>query len=104
MAGTADFLVLSVAHQTRHGPSVARRSQDIKRSHHYRGGLGDGVVKKRLETVLQDLIRPIRERRAELEKDKGYVLQVLKQGTEKAREVAAKTTAEVKAALGLSHF
>ena len=81
-----------------------KTSLEEMKAHYVRGGLGDGVVKKRLETVLQDLIRPIRERRAELEKDKGYVLQVLKQGTEKAREVAAKTTAEVKAALGLSHF
>lgn len=72
--------------------------------HYVRGGLGDGVVKKRLEECLQELLKPIRERRLALAEDRGYILQILKEGTEKAREVAAKTTAEVKAALGLTHF
>jgi len=74
------------------------------KAHYVRGGLGDGVVKKRLEECLQELITPIRERRLELAQDRAHVLQILKAGTEKAREVAAKTTSEVKAALGLSHF
>lgn len=74
------------------------------KAHYVRGGLGDGVVKKRLEECLQELIKPIRERRLALAEDRGYVLQMLKEGTEKAREVAAKTTAEVKAALGLAYF
>jgi tryptophanyl-tRNA synthetase len=69
-----------------------------------RGGLGDGVVKKRLEGILQDMLAPIRERRQEFEKDRGQVLQMLKEGTEKAREIAARTTDEVKAAIGLKHF
>jgi len=74
------------------------------KAHYVRGGLGDGVVKKRLEECLQELIKPIRERRLALAEDRGYVFQMLKEGTEKAREVAAKTTAEVKAALGLAYF
>jgi len=74
------------------------------KAHYVRGGLGDGTVKKRLEEVLQEMIRPIRERRLALAEDRGYVLAMLKEGTEKAREVAALTTAEVKNALGLKHF
>ena len=74
------------------------------KAHYVRGGLGDGTVKKRLEECLQELISPIRERRQALSEDRAYVLQILKAGTEKAREVAAKTTSEVKAALGLQHF
>lgn len=77
--------------------------QEMK-DHYVRGGLGDSVVKKRLEAVLQDLLAPIRARREELAKDKGYIMQVLKEGTLRAREVAARTTDEVKAALGLSYF
>ncbi|TFW13825.1 tryptophan--tRNA ligase [Duganella callida] len=77
--------------------------QEMK-DHYVRGGLGDSVVKKRLEVVLQDMLAPIRARREELAKDKGYIMQVLKEGTMRAREVAAKTTDEVKAALGLSYF
>jgi tryptophanyl-tRNA synthetase len=66
--------------------------------------LGDSKVKVRLEGILQDMLAPIRERRQEFEKDRGQVLQMLKQGTEKAREIAAKTTDEVKTALGLKYF
>jgi tryptophanyl-tRNA synthetase len=77
--------------------------QEMK-DHYVRGGLGDSVVKKRLEVVLQDMLAPIRARREELAKDKGYIMQVLKEGTMRAREVAAQTCDEVKAALGLSYF
>ncbi|MCB5183992.1 tryptophan--tRNA ligase [Methylobacillus gramineus] len=74
------------------------------KAHYTRGGLADSIVKKRLEAVLQELLEPIRTRRAELAEDKGYILQLLRSGTEQAREVAAKTTDEVKAALGLNYF
>jgi tryptophanyl-tRNA synthetase len=77
--------------------------QEMK-DHYVRGGLGDSVVKKRLEAVLQDMLAPIRARREELAQDKGYIMQVLKEGTMRAREVAAQTCDEVKAALGLSYF
>jgi tryptophanyl-tRNA synthetase len=74
------------------------------KAHYQRGGLGDSIVKKRLEGILQDLLAPIRARREELAKDKGHVMQILKEGTMKAREVAARTTDEVRKALGLSYF
>lgn len=74
------------------------------KAHYVRGGLGDSIVKKRLEVVLQEMLAPIRARREEFAKDKGQVMQILKAGTAKAREVAAKTADEVKAALGLSYF
>ncbi|SDK34652.1 tryptophanyl-tRNA synthetase [Methylophilus rhizosphaerae] len=74
------------------------------KAHYTRGGLADSIVKKRLEAVLQEMLEPIRTRRAELANDKGYILQLLREGTEQAREVAAKTMDEVKAALGLNYF
>lgn len=74
------------------------------REHYVRGGLADSIVKARLNSCLQELLMPIRERRQQLEKDRSYILQVLKEGTERAREVAAATVGEVKSALGLSHF
>ena len=74
------------------------------KAHYVRGGLGDSLVKARLDACLQDLLAPIRARREELAKDKGHVMQILKEGTAKAREVAAKTADEVKAALGLTYF
>jgi len=74
------------------------------KAHYVRGGLGDSIVKKRLELVLQEMLAPIRTRREELAQDRGYIMQILKDGTARAREVAAKTADEVKAALGLSYF
>jgi tryptophanyl-tRNA synthetase len=74
------------------------------KAHYQRGGLGDSIVKKRLEGILQDMLAPIRTRREEFAKDPAYVMQMLKEGTMKAREVAAATTDEVKKALGLSYF
>jgi tryptophanyl-tRNA synthetase len=74
------------------------------KDHYVRGGLGDSKVKQRLEGILQEMLQPIRERRQMYEADRGQVLQILKEGTEKARAIAAKTTDEVKAALGLNYF
>jgi tryptophanyl-tRNA synthetase len=74
------------------------------KEHYVRGGLGDSVVKKRLEGILQELLAPIRARREEFAKDKGQVMQILRDGTARAREVAAQTTDEVRRALGLSYF
>lgn len=69
-----------------------------------RGGLGDMKVKRRLEDILQALLGPIRERRAALAKDPGYVLDVLRQGTGKARERTQQTLEDVREGLGLFRF
>lgn len=74
------------------------------KAHYVRGGLGDSVVKKRLDAVLQEMLAPMRARREEFAKDKGQVLQMLKEGTMNARAVAAGTVDEVRRALGLSYF
>ena len=74
------------------------------KAHYVRGGLGDSIVKKRLDAVLQELLAPIRARREEFAQDKGQVLHMLKEGTMKARAIAAGTVDEVRRALGLSYF
>jgi tryptophanyl-tRNA synthetase len=74
------------------------------KAHYRRGGLGDSVVKRVLDERLQALIAPIRERRRELEADRGEVLAILKRGTMRAREIAGATLEEVKGALGLTYF
>ncbi len=74
------------------------------KAYYVRGGLADSVVKARLETCLQDVLAPIRSRRQQFEKARGEVLQCLKEGTDQAREIAARTVAEVKSALGLTYF
>lgn len=74
--------------------------EDLK-ARYRRGGLGDMVVKRRLEEILQALIAPIRERRAELAADPGQVLDAIRAGTERGRAVTERTRAEVTEALGL---
>ncbi|AOZ50193.1 tryptophan--tRNA ligase [Chromobacterium vaccinii] len=72
---------------------------------HYRsGGLGDTVIKKHLEDCLQEMLAPIRERRERYAQDPAAVLEMLKTGTRRARDVAARTLAEVKAAMGLNYY
>ena len=46
---------------------------------------------------------PVRARRAEYERDPGYVRQVLRDGNERASEIAAVTLAEVRAAMGMTY-
>ena len=77
--------------------------QEVK-DHYTRGGLGDMKVKKFLNAVLEEELAPIRERRKEFQKDIPYVYQVLKEGSEKARAVAAQTLAEVRAAMKIDYF
>ncbi|ARD28009.1 tryptophan--tRNA ligase [Acinetobacter lactucae] len=74
------------------------------KAHYRRGGLGDGTVKKRLEGVLKELITPIREHREELAKDPDYIMDVLRQGTDKCRLITQQTLDEVKDGLGLFKF
>lgn len=72
------------------------------KDHYQRGGLGDGKTKQILTDCLQTLIAPIRARRQELIADKGYLIEVLKKGTENAREESALTLDKIKAAFGLN--
>lgn len=74
------------------------------KAHYTRGGLGDVKVKKFLNNVLQAELEPIRQRRKEWEKDIPAVYEILKKGTEKAREEAAKTLSEVKASMKINYF
>jgi tryptophanyl-tRNA synthetase len=66
-----------------------------------RGGLGDSVVKERLNNVLQALLAPIRERRRALARDPGYVIRIVKEGTLRSGELTNATLKEVRRALGL---
>ena len=74
------------------------------KEHYQRGGLGDAAVKRRLNDVLQALLAPIRERRAAIARDPGYVLEILRTGTAAAREITQATLSEVRDALGLFHL
>lgn len=82
----------------------AYKNLDELKDHYRRGGLGDGTVKKFLNEILQNELKPIRERREAFAGDIGAVFDMLKAGSEKARAVAADTLSEVKAAMGIDYF
>lgn len=71
------------------------------KAHYQQGGLGDRQCKTELETCLQELLAPIRERRHQLIGDKAMLLNVLRAGSEKAREKTQQTLVAVKRGLGL---
>ena len=77
---------------------------DELKAHYQRGGLGDVKVKKFLNNVLQEELSPIRTRRAEYEKNLDEVYDILKRGSETAREKAAKTLAKVKHSMRIDYF
>ncbi|ELR67920.1 Tryptophanyl-tRNA synthetase [Photobacterium marinum] len=68
------------------------------------GGLGDGKTKAILESCLQELIQPIRQRREKLMSDKGQLVEVLKTGTERAKDETGDVLNRVKNAFGLKLF
>lgn len=80
------------------------KNLDELKAHYQRGGLGDMVVKKFLNNVIQTELLPIRERRNDWEKRLPDVYEILKQGTAKARETAAQTLSEVKHAMRIDYF
>jgi tryptophanyl-tRNA synthetase len=80
------------------------KNLDELKDHYRRGGLGDMKCKKFLMKVLNDRLEPIRQRRHEFEKDIPEVYNILKKGSEAAREVAAQTLHEVKEAMRINYF
>lgn len=77
---------------------------DEVKAHYQRGGLGDMKVKKFLNKILQEELEPIRQRRAEFEKDIPAVYEMLKKGCEEARAVAAETLSDVRRAMKINYF
>lgn len=74
---------------------------EMLKEHYRKGGLADMKVKQRLFEVLNEHLTPIRQRRLEYEKNMDYVAQVAKEGTERARTVAAETLHAVKEVMHL---
>lgn len=77
---------------------------DEMKDHYRRGGLGDMKCKKLLNSILNEMLEPIRQRRHELEQDIPEIYNVLRRGTEKARETASKTMEEVRNAMKINYF
>ena len=80
------------------------KNLDELKGHYQRGGLGDVKIKKFLNDVLQEELKPIREKREQLSQNPEYVYDVLRKGTAKARLKAQETLREVKKAMMLDYF
>lgn len=76
----------------------------VMKEHYQAGGLGDVKTKRYLLDILERELAPIRERRLEYAKDMGQVFEMLKKGSETARQAAGQTLSEVKAAMGINYF
>lgn len=80
-----------------------QKVQELK-DQYQAGGLGDVKIKRYLNEVLQNELRPIRERRKKYEADIDAVYQILKDGSDKANAVAEQTLKEVRDAIGINYF
>ncbi|KKQ32468.1 MAG: Tryptophanyl-tRNA synthetase [candidate division TM6 bacterium GW2011_GWF2_37_49] len=74
------------------------------KAHYQRGGLGDVKVKKHLNDILQAILEPIREQRKTFSSDPAQVTQILREGTQQARQKAAQTMNKVRKAMKIDYF
>ncbi|MBR6962315.1 MAG: tryptophan--tRNA ligase [Prevotella sp.] len=89
-------------HFSRYWPEY--QNLDELKEHYRRGGLGDMKCKKFLNQVLNEFLEPMRQRRHELQQDIPEIYNILRRGTEQAREVAAQTMSEVRHAMRIDYF
>ncbi|GLT20082.1 tryptophan--tRNA ligase [Vibrio zhanjiangensis] len=76
-----------------------------KLKQHYRaGGLGDGETKRILEECLQEILKPIRQERSKLLSEPNYLLRILQQGSETARQKTERALNDIKNVFGLNLF
>ena len=80
------------------------KNLDELKEHYKRGGLGDVKIKRFLNQVLQEELRPIRKKREELSQNIKEVYKILEEGSKKARKVAMETMQEVKRAMKINYF
>lgn len=78
-------------------------SLDELKARYQRGGLGDVKIKNFLYEILNELLTPIRERRKAFAADKAKVMQILFEGSDKARAVAAENLRKLKTAMGINY-
>lgn len=73
------------------------------KAHYEKGGLGDVTVKKYLNEVLQNMLKPIREKRKKLENNMDYIYKIAYEGTEKARKITNQTLQKVKSHMQIGY-
>ena len=104
--GNPVFIYLDAFSRPEHFAEFLPEYQNLDelKAHYSRGGLGDVKVKKFLNNVLQAELAPIRERRKMWESRIEDVYDLLRVGSEKARETAASTLHDVRHAMKIDYF
>jgi tryptophanyl-tRNA synthetase len=81
----------------------ATHVMDLKERYE-RTGVSNKELKDRLTTVLNELLEPMRERRAKYDSNRSLVREALEQGTQRGRAIARETMEMVRDALDLNYF
>ena len=104
--GNPVFIYLDAFSRPEHFSEFLPEYQNLDelKAHYQRGGLGDEKVKKFLNNVMQAELGPIRERRKMWEQRTADVFDILKAGTEVAREKAAATLHDVRSSMRINYF
>ena len=104
--GNPVFIYLDAFSRLEHFEEFLPEYQNLDelKAHYQRGGLGDVKVKKCLNNVMQAELGPIRERRKMWEQRTADVFDILKAGTEVAREKAAATLHDVRSSMRINYF
>lgn len=104
--GNPVFIYLDAFSRPEHFEEFLPEYQNLDelKAHYQRGGLGDVKVKKFLNNVMQAELGPIRERRKMWEQRTADVFDILKAGTEVAREKAAATLHDVRSSMRVNYF
>jgi tryptophanyl-tRNA synthetase len=104
--GNAVFTYLDAFSKPEHFAQYWPEYQNLDelKDHYRRGGLGDMKCKKFLNQILNEFLEPMRQRRHEFEQDIPEIYNILRRGTEKARETAAQTMSEVRQAMQINYF
>ncbi len=77
---------------------------DELKEHYTHGGLGDMKCKKFLNEIINKMLEPMRQRRHLLEQDIPEIYNILRKGSDAAREVGARTMDEVRTAMRINYF
>ena len=106
LEGNTVFIYLDAFCQPEHFAEFLPDYQNLDelKAHYQRGGLGDVKVKKFLNNVMQSLLSPMRERRAQWEGRLPEVYEILKKGSEIAAETAQGTLDRVRHAMKIDYF
>ena len=104
--GNPVFIYLDAFSRPEHFEEFLPEYQNLDelKAHYQRGGLGDVKVKKFLNNVMRAELGPIRERRKMWEQRTADVFDILKAGTEVAREKAAATLHDVRSSMRINYF